>query len=297
MFAESLNCRSRQEGARFVIILIVCLLIAAVPSAFSFASPGGSVEGADEQAQLDDGMFVVGEELTYNVSYAFIDVGQIRIKILRKVITEYGAYYHAIAYIDSYSGIPFVDLHTIYESNVDENIYSRWFRSRVKTDSKWYETIYNYDYTAKTMEVRKGWAGTNVVDSTRTITLDTLYQDGLSLYYFARHNLLSNRRVVIPTIISEEKVRTIIRFSPKRTGVSIDAVNYPVDVIEFDGNAEFEGVYGLTGEFQGWFSNDNARVPILAKMRVVIGTVRIELMKWNRPGWNPPQYHAGGSGK
>lgn len=239
----------------------------------------------------------MGEELTYNVRYAFLDVGQIRIKVLRKIITEKETYYHAIAYIDSYSGIPFVDLHTIYESNVDEFIFSRWFRGREKTDQKWYETIYEYNYDAQSMEIRKGWEGSNVVDSTRTLTLDTLYQDGLSLFYFARQHLRSNQHVAIPTIISEDKVRTVIRFTPKRMGVTIDAVKYPIDVLELEGNAEFVGVYGLTGEFRGWFSNDYARVPILAKMKVVIGTVRIELMKWSRPGWTPPRYEAGSSGK
>jgi len=295
-FIEFKNHHRQREG-RSVILTILFLVVAGCPSIAASSSPDTPFGVSHELAQADTGMFVVGEELTYNVTYAFFDVGQIRIKVLRKIITEMGSYYHAIAYIDSYSGIPFIDLHTIYESNVDEFIFSRWFRSRVKTGEKWYETIYEFDYAAKSIEIRKGWAGSNVIDSTRTIALDTLYQDGLSLYYFARNHLLSNRRFVVPTVISEEKVRTIIQFTPRRTGVTIDAVKYPIDVVEFEGNAEFVGVYGLTGEFQGWFSNDYARVPILAKMKVLIGTVRIELMKWNRPGWTPPRYEAGSSGK
>jgi hypothetical protein len=263
-----------------------------VSSVFSTSLPKSS--GADETV-ADTGMFVVEEELTYNVSYAFLDIGQIRIKVLRKNTTDKGASYHTIAYIDSYSGIPFVDLHTIYESNVDESMFSHWFRSRIKNNSKWYETIYDFNYPAKSVRVQKGWWGSNVIDSVRTITLDTLCQDGLSLYYYARQNLRSNRRIIIPTIISEEKVRTIIHFTNKQTNAKIDAVNYPIDVIEFNGNAEFEGIYGMTGDFQGWFSNDDARVPILAKMKVIIGNVRIELMKWTRPGWSPPRYSSSGS--
>jgi hypothetical protein len=66
-------------------------------------------------------------------------------------------------------------------------------------------------------------------------------------------------------------------------------VDYPVDVVHFDGNMDFVGIFGLTGGFEGWFSNDEARVPILAKMKVLIGSVTVELMKWTRPGWNPPR--------
>jgi hypothetical protein len=27
----------------------------------------------------------------------------------------------------------------------------------------------------------------------------------------------------------------------------------------------------------------------MAKMKVIIGSVTIELMQWKRPGWNPPR--------
>jgi hypothetical protein len=60
-------------------------------------------------------------------------------------------------------------------------------------------------------------------------------------------------------------------------------------VVKFDGKLDFTGIFGLSGEFEGWFSNDEARVPILAKMKVLIGSVTIELMSWKRKGWAPPR--------
>jgi hypothetical protein len=53
---------------------------------------------------------------------------------------------------------------------------------------------------------------------------------------------------------------------------------------------EFSGIYGLTGPFEGWFSNDDARVPIRANMEVMLGSVKVELIGWNRGGWNPPRH-------
>jgi hypothetical protein len=84
-------------------------------------------------------------------------------------------------------------------------------------------------------------------------------------------------------------VSTFLNFKREHTSVEVDAIDYPVDVIGFDGHADFVGIFGLTGGFEGWFSNDEARVPILAKMKVLIGSVTIELMKWSRPGWSPPR--------
>ena len=55
------------------------------------------------------------------------------------------------------------------------------------------------------------------------------------------------------------------------------------------GTADFTGIYGMSGDFEGWFSNDEARIPILAKMKVIIGSVTIELTRWTRTGWSPPR--------
>ena len=55
------------------------------------------------------------------------------------------------------------------------------------------------------------------------------------------------------------------------------------------GQARWTGLYGLSGNFEGWFSNDEARVPIKAKMSVYIGSVVIELKSWKRPDWKPPK--------
>ena len=238
----------------------------------------------------NDSMLQMGEELTYNVSYAFLDIGQVRIKVVDKVSDSGKTFYKAMAYIDSYKGVPFVDLHSIYESNIDASMHSLWFRSRLKKDSKWRYFIYQFDYARHGIYIQQGTLGKDKVEKRDTLRVDTLSQDGLSLFYFARANLFSQRTMAIPTVVSEAKGNTLINFMNERTSEKVDAVDYPIDLIHFEGNAGFVGVFGLTGDFEGWFSNDAARVPILAKMKVIIGNVRIELMKWKRNGWVPPKY-------
>jgi hypothetical protein len=129
----------------------------------------------------------------------------------------------------------------------------------------------------------------SIVQKRDTVEIKTPYNDGLSLFFYAREQLFSGKKMNIPVLVSEKKADTYIDFANKRTTVEIDAVKYPVDVIEFQGEADFVGVFGLTGEFEGWFSNDAARIPILAKMKVILGSVTLELMGWKRPGWQPPR--------
>jgi hypothetical protein len=44
----------------------------------------------------------------------------------------------------------------------------------------------------------------------------------------------------------------------------------------------------MTGEFTGWFSDDEAAVPIKGKLNVLLGSVTVELIQWKRDSWSPP---------
>lgn len=241
-----------------------------------------------------DSVFQVGEELTYNVSYAFYDIGQVKIKIIDKITDGKKTYYKASANIDSYKGVPFVDLHSIYESNIDSSFFSHQFRSRIKKDDGWYGFTYHFNYKENKVMMDQGWSNSNKIDKRDSLVIDTLSQDGLSLFFLARQNVLSARTMNIPTVVSETKGNTLIHFTNEHTDEKIDAVDYPVDCVHFEGNAGFVGIFGLTGDFEGWFSNDEARVPILAKMKVILGSIRIELMRWKRANWAPPKYNESG---
>ena len=81
-----------------------------------------------------------------------------------------------------------------------------------------------------------------------------------------------------------------INFSNQKTDTDIDAVNYDINSVFLNGFSYFNAVFGLTGEFEGWFSNDNARIPIKAKLQVKIGNVTLEIYEWKRKSWSPPKY-------
>ncbi|MEJ2617078.1 MAG: DUF3108 domain-containing protein, partial [Ignavibacteriaceae bacterium] len=116
------------------------------------------------------------------------------------------------------------------------------------------------------------------------------YQDGLSIFYFARMNSGQNKSEEIPCFVDEKKVSTKINFYDQVEDISIDAIDYPVACVKVDGQLDFISIYGLTGYYEGWFTNDEAAIPILAKMKVMVGNITLELIKWKRPGWKPPEY-------
>jgi hypothetical protein len=152
-------------------------------------------------------VFVEGEDLVYNVRYGFIDLGQVRIRIVGTVRGKSSPAFEAKAIIDSYPKVPFVDLHAIYESLIDSGMFSRRFLGRQKENGEWDFSRYNFDYPDKRVLIEVG-THDSVVVKRDTLAVGTAYHDGLSLFFYARAKLFSGLKVNVPTVIKEQKVST-----------------------------------------------------------------------------------------
>ena len=73
--------------------------------------------------------------------------------------------------------------------------------------------------------------------------------------------------------------------------IEINASSYPIKSLYFNGTANWTGIYGLTGKFEGWFSDDEARIPVKAKMKLYVGNANIELVKWSRGNCTATRRH------
>jgi len=241
---------------------------------------------------VPDTLLQVGEELEYRVSYSFFTLGSIRIRITDVSERNGRLVYRAQAFINSAPGLPFVNLHVLFESEFDEDVFSYTWVSTDSSKEQLAFLSYAFDYEQNWVLVEKSsqkFGSSRVVEHVDTVALTEKAQDGLSLFFFARKHLFRQGQVNVPTVIGNEAVKTTIAFLNKQSSVEINALeDKPVDVLEIQGRAHYSGVFGMTGAFSGWFSNDDARVPIVARMKVLIGSIYIELVKWNRAGWHPP---------
>ncbi|MBP6671879.1 MAG: DUF3108 domain-containing protein [Bacteroidetes bacterium] len=235
-------------------------------------------------------MFMPGEELQYNVSYSVFDIGLVKMTIIDSAYRNGVKVFKGKAYLDSYSGLPFVDLHQVFYSEMDEEAFSQFFitHNTSKPEKMGY-VKYTYEYDKNKFNYEFGTDPGGVVTKSGEGTVSERNLDGLSLFYYARLNFLQVKKFSVPVLVSEKSYKTHFNFMNKLGEQDIDAVKYPVETVEFDGTSDFTGVFGLTGYFRGFFSNDEAGIPIVAKMKVILGSVHIELIKWNRPGWAPPK--------
>jgi hypothetical protein len=243
------------------------------------------------QRELLSQSFIVypGEELLYEVDFLGIKLGSIKIVTENVENYEGKEVYKAKAYIDSYEGIPFVDLHTIYQSWFDKSVsFTYRFVSNTKqSDNSWDYQEINPDY--KTNKYRLSKYLKNNCYFNETFELKQKANDGLSIFFLARKYTKLNRTITVPTIMDKNVDYTILTFRSKIESSTISAVPYPIRTIYFNGEGKWKGVYGLSGYFEGWFSDDDARIPIRAKMNVYVGNINIELKSWIRPGWTPPK--------
>lgn len=232
----------------------------------------------------------VGEVLSYVVKYAFISLGEITFKIIDKSEFKNKNLYRTEAYIDSYSNIPFVDIHQIYKSILSSDYYSVYFKGITRSEEYNTYAEYNFNYDSSFIHIKKGYLDSNKIIADSILRIKEFYQDGLSLFYYARMKSGKNKSEKLNCFVNEKKVTTNINFYDEAEEVSIDVVDYPIKCVKVDGSFDYVSIYGLTGDFEGWFTDDEAAIPVLAKMQVMIGSVSIELREWERKGWNPPEF-------
>lgn len=244
---------------------------------------------SDLFGQENNTVFQEGEYLKYEVSFLGITLGWITVQSEGVVEWNGTEVYKANASMDSRDGIPFVDLYAKFNGWMDKSLsYSHHFTSNIKDGpNSWLFDQFMIDYKAKNIKYSK-WKDKELIQETDIKTTKRV-ADGTTLFFLARQFTNIKRTVNIPTLINDNLYNTIINFHGKEELTKIDAIDYPVKTLFFDGQAEWEGIYGLNGKFRGWFSADDARVPIKAEMNVYVGSVSITLIEWKRPGWTPPK--------
>jgi hypothetical protein len=235
-------------------------------------------------------VFENGEELSYDVYYSFINIGTVSFSTVKT--QDINKNYRCKAIMKSSDLMSFAKVD--YEFISDIMFYKEEpvpFYSLALENVKHGKLVQTYLFNYDSLLVhlfKTGISNETIFD--KNIPLNTNYQDGLTIFYFARFSSFKNHESKVPVIINQDPASVDIKYNIKPVEVEIDRIDYPVSTIYVEGYSNFVAVFGLTGEFSGWFSNDNFRVPIKAKLKVQIGNITLELKSWKKLNWNPPKY-------
>ncbi len=250
------------------------------------------VSGAFSQDKIVE----VGEELNYSVYYGFIKLGEVKFKVTGKNKEGKNELITATASIKSFDAIPMININYIFESIMlteKNEVRSAKFTATEFKEKSITNIYYTFDYDNDEIKTLKEVDGKSGAEQVINIENKKKYQDGLSLLYNARLQSKSdktNQRFNVPVYINEKESSVRYSFSNKPEEVEIDLEDYGIRCVRVAGVADFVGVFGLTGEFGGWFSDDDYRVPIKAKFNVTIGSITLELASYKKKNWKAPVY-------
>jgi hypothetical protein len=177
---------------------------------------------------------------------------------------------------------------------MDSSFFSRGSRSVEFREEAWWGLDYDYDLPARQLRVKETYqtaldSPLQVRGNIDTVALtDTNFVDGISIAFFPRARIHTRTPVSVPTVLYGKLGTTDFYFDGTKTTEDIDALDDPVRVVMVEGATSTVGVYGMTGAFTGWFTDDSAAVPIKGAVSVLLGDVDVELVQWKRNGWTPP---------
>ncbi|KAA3618313.1 MAG: DUF3108 domain-containing protein [Calditrichaeota bacterium] len=226
-----------------------------------------------------------GQELTYGVDYSFFHLGKITLSNLGKEEVNGKNANHIKVVIQSNPLLFWIDHESVYNTYITDDFKVARFVSDEKIDGEKYNAIYDFDYDNMKINV-------SLVDledpkkvQKKTLTLTPKKIDGISLIYFARINSAIPGKDTVSTFIEDKSGDVVFNFTEERTITEIDSIPQGLSTLYFNGELFVEGIAGVTGPFEAWFSDDAFRVPILSYMEVFIGSVKIELEGWKK--WSP----------
>ena len=96
----------------------------------------------------------IGEELNYNVKWTFIHLGKLKLQICDTLRMDQKKVYHTKLYLDSNPLLFFVNMHSVFESYIDEDFYPHLFLAEEKIDGVRYDTRYRFNYEGNVIEVK-----------------------------------------------------------------------------------------------------------------------------------------------
>jgi len=274
----------------FVAAAVVLLFLRSVYAISLFHAITNRLQGSGWRDTEADSVMHVDEDLTFEASYLFFKVGSVRFQVLEKTVYDSIPAYHLRALIDSYSGVPFVSFHAVYDTYADAKNLTLLFCSRNQKDGdSWVYTTTSFDSGMKHIKWEQSKDGKYLkrID----MPCDTSYTNGVSFIYYLRRECRNSgsgtTSLAIPIVDDTTRSKVTLTINEKREPCDVTAYDFPLDAQRLSGHLDFVGTFGVTGDFVGWMATDSSDMPLKAKVKVILGSVVVQLKGIKRSNWVP----------
>lgn len=245
--------------------------------------PGAPIQAQEvnEPPTIDD-LFEYKEVFTFEVKYGFLRLGEVEVTMMPDSMFRGQMHKHLVTKIVSNPKIPFIGteidhFHSLFTVNEDGlPVTSYYWKDNIDEDI--YKDI-EYDFDRD-----KNYVTYKEEDLSRdTLELEEPATAGHVIFLFSR--LFAGTDVKNSMIVYVTKRKGYIHFE---NDVELDRRNYkpwdePVNAYLTTGYTEnIDGPFGFSGKFRAWFLDDELRVPLEARVKVLFGNALVRLIDYKK---------------
>jgi hypothetical protein len=252
-------------------VILIILIVSILAGKTGFA---GDKPVADKEfRKLENNAFKVGEKLTFDVKYGFVTAGVATMEIPRtKKIAGRDVFQITFQVISVPSFDWFYKVRDRYESYMDyEGLFPWRFEQHIR------EGGYSRDFSAF-FDQRNGKAKTTEGD----YEIPKYVNDIVSAFYLARtfnySNMKKGDRIHLENFYKDKVYPLDVLYHGKER-VSVAAGTFDCFIVE--PLVKEGGLFKSEGNILVWLTDDNIKVPVKVKTKVVIGSIDAELTSYN----------------
>jgi hypothetical protein len=236
----------------------------------------GDQEASGESSEfrrVKNSAFSVGERLEFEIAYGVIKAGRATMSIVDTQQVNGRPCYHILT--TATSNEFFDSLYKVrdsVESYVDmEGLFTWRFEKRLKEGKYRADRFEEYDQRRNLVYTKKD-----------TVSIPPYTQDILSSFYYARTVPLKIGKSFPVDNFADGKVYPLKILVHDKDRVKVPAGRF--DCIVVEPVLEGEGLFNQNGRMAIWLTNDERRIPVLMKSKVLVGSIeaRLTSIKTNR---------------
>ncbi len=243
---------------------VIVVLIIVVISSSSF-----NAQNKDEFRKQPNNAFRKGEILTFDVKYGFVTAGVAKFEIpdIKKISGSDA--YHVVFEVNTVPGFDmFYKVRDRYETYLDvEGLFPWRFEQHIR------EGKYTRDFSAF-FDQRKGKAKT----SEGQYDIPKYVNDIVSAFFYSRtldfSNLKVGDRIPLKNFYKNKVYDLDVVYHGKET-IKVEAGEF--DCIIVEPLVQEGGLFKSEGSIIIWLSDDEARIPVRVKTKVIVGAIDADL--------------------
>lgn len=259
------------------LLLVLLLLATSIPALAQHGFP----KDKDRPPNMEE-LFSIKETFKYEVKYGFLKLGHVNVRLLSDTLYQDQMRKHILTEIVSNPRIPFVGdeldrFHSFFYVNKDGLPVESYYWKDNIDEQEFKEIQYWFDRDlGKVYYIEE--------DNTRdTLALEEPATSGHLIFYFSRLFAGSEEDYTLPVYVTKEAGYIFGDNSMEKEKRNYAPWDEPIMAYKMNGSTEkIEGPFGFSGEFRAWFLDDDLRVPLEARVKVLWGNVIVRMIEYKR---------------